>query len=216
MPQNPAGSAPQMTDSTSNANTATANGGMASGNQVSGKIGGSLSFSGGTYLTTPTSLSLNTITSAITVSAWVNATVLNSNYNRIISRNSYSNQDWYMENDGSSPGHILFSVSGNGADITAALSTGTWYYLAMSGNSSDVKAYLNGSYNNDLGVGAGSIPTAGGLGIAADPNGSTSWSGQIDEVRVSNIARSDDWIKTEYNNQSSPSTFYTVGSPVSR
>jgi hypothetical protein len=36
--------------------------------------------------------------------------------------------------------------------------------------------------------------------------------GSIDEGRVSNIARSADWIKTEYNNQSSPKTFNTVGS----
>ncbi|PIR97688.1 MAG: hypothetical protein COT91_00195 [Candidatus Doudnabacteria bacterium CG10_big_fil_rev_8_21_14_0_10_41_10] len=35
--------------------------------------------------------------------------------------------------------------------------------------------------------------------------------GSIDEIRVSNIARGADWIKTEYNNQSSPSTFYSYG-----
>ncbi len=35
--------------------------------------------------------------------------------------------------------------------------------------------------------------------------------GLIDEIRISNIARSSTWISTEYNNQSSPSSFYTVG-----
>jgi hypothetical protein len=35
--------------------------------------------------------------------------------------------------------------------------------------------------------------------------------GALDEVRISNIARSADWIKTEYNNQKSPSTFYAYG-----
>jgi hypothetical protein len=38
------------------------------------------------------------------------------------------------------------------------------------------------------------------------------WHGLLDEVRISNIERSDDWIATEYNNQSSPSTFYTISS----
>jgi hypothetical protein len=33
----------------------------------------------------------------------------------------------------------------------------------------------------------------------------------LDEVRVSNIARSAGWISTEYRNQSAPGTFYTVG-----
>jgi hypothetical protein len=36
--------------------------------------------------------------------------------------------------------------------------------------------------------------------------------GSLDEVRVSNAVRSADWIATEYNNQSSPATFYTLGS----
>jgi hypothetical protein len=35
--------------------------------------------------------------------------------------------------------------------------------------------------------------------------------GSLDEFRVSNIARSADWIKTEYNNQSSPGTFHSLG-----
>ena len=35
--------------------------------------------------------------------------------------------------------------------------------------------------------------------------------GLLDEVRLSNIARSSNWITTEYNNQYEPSTFYSVG-----
>src|SRR5207249_4833764 len=37
------------------------------------------------------------------------------------------------------------------------------------------------------------------------------WNGQIDEVRMSNAARSGDWIAAEYANQTSPSTFYSIG-----
>jgi RHS repeat-associated protein len=42
--------------------------------------------------------------------------------------------------------------------------------------------------------------------------GNSDWlyfDGNIDEVTVSSIPRSSDWIQTEYNNQKSPSTFYT-------
>ena len=42
------------------------------------------------------------------------------------------------------------------------------------------------------------------------------FNGSIDEVRVSASVRSAGWIATEYNNQSSPSTFYTVSSLASR
>ena len=34
----------------------------------------------------------------------------------------------------------------------------------------------------------------------------------LDEIKVSNTARSAGWIATEYNNQSAPSSFYTMGS----
>jgi len=36
--------------------------------------------------------------------------------------------------------------------------------------------------------------------------------GTLDEMRISSTALSADWITTEYNNQSSTSTFYSVGS----
>ncbi|MCK4614446.1 MAG: DUF2341 domain-containing protein, partial [Thermoplasmata archaeon] len=36
--------------------------------------------------------------------------------------------------------------------------------------------------------------------------------GTIDDVRISDTARSGDWIKTEYNNQNSPGTFMSFGS----
>jgi hypothetical protein len=37
------------------------------------------------------------------------------------------------------------------------------------------------------------------------------FNGFIDEIRVSNMARSSGWIITEYNNQLNPSTFYALG-----
>ena len=40
---------------------------------------------------------------------------------------------------------------------------------------------------------------------------SNALNGSLDEVRISNSGRGDGWIQTEYNNQSSPATFYTVG-----
>ena len=44
--------------------------------------------------------------------------------------------------------------------------------------------------------------------------GSNVWKGLIDEVRLSNTDRSACWIGTEYNNQSNPGTYVTLGSEV--
>lgn len=35
--------------------------------------------------------------------------------------------------------------------------------------------------------------------------------GYIDEMRISNVSRDDDWIITKYNNQFNPSSFYSIG-----
>ncbi|MHA2473110.1 MAG: hypothetical protein ACXAES_07755 [Promethearchaeota archaeon] len=37
----------------------------------------------------------------------------------------------------------------------------------------------------------------------------------MDEVRISTLARSNDWIITEYNNQFNPSSFYSIGPEIS-
>jgi len=37
------------------------------------------------------------------------------------------------------------------------------------------------------------------------------WAGYIDEPRISNVGRNSSWIKTCYNNQNSPSNFYSFG-----
>jgi len=54
--------------------------------------------------------------------------------------------------------------------------------------------------------------TNSALGADSDPTPNDFHDGQIDEARISRIARSTGWILTEYNNQSAPSTFYAVGS----
>ena len=40
--------------------------------------------------------------------------------------------------------------------------------------------------------------------------GVESWDGEIDEVRISKVARSAAWIETEHNNQKTSSTFYVI------
>jgi len=42
------------------------------------------------------------------------------------------------------------------------------------------------------------------------------WNGVIDEVRVSHVVRSQDWIKASYTNQVNPSGFIILGSEEDR
>lgn len=49
------------------------------------------------------------------------------------------------------------------------------------------------------------------IGARQKGAGQNFFGGLIDEVRVSNSARSADWLSTEYNNQNSPNSFASVG-----
>ena len=101
-------------------------------------------------------------------------------------------------------------------DVTGGtvLNTGTWYYLA--GISSDVldsiKTFVNGiperpfKKTGELGI------ASNDLTIGKEPFLSNYYfSGRFDELRISDEVRSDGWLRTEYFNHSSPSTFYSIG-----
>jgi uncharacterized repeat protein (TIGR02543 family) len=91
----------------------------------------------------------------------------------------------------------------------------TWYYVTIVWQSNEIpKFYINGvqvptvgtakipSIYNNVGV-----PLRIGDSIYAD----RCFKGSLDEIRISNIARSSDWILTAYNNQFNPMTFYSLG-----
>ena len=93
------------------------------------------------------------------------------------------------------------------------LNTGQWYYVA--GISSDVldsiKTFVSGiperpfKKTGTLGV------SSNNLTIGKEPwQANYYFSGRIDELRVSNEVRSNGWLRTEFNSQSSPATFYSI------
>lgn len=79
---------------------------------------------------------------------------------------------------------------------------GSTYYVYINGNTPQVAVGGSGSA---LVRQFGNLYSGGGFGYL---------NASVDEIRISNIARSASWIKTNYNNQSSPNTFYTVGAEL--
>jgi hypothetical protein len=87
----------------------------------------------------------------------------------------------------------------------------TWFMLhGVQASTSDRRQYTNGSQD---GINTANLSLSGidtfRIGQSADltPYGET---GRLDEVRLRYSVLSADWITTEYNNQSAPSTFYTA------
>ncbi|MFC2135272.1 DUF2341 domain-containing protein [Bacteroidota bacterium] len=93
------------------------------------------------------------------------------------------------------------------------INPGSWYYVAVTYDGSNVYGYVNGSYDFDAPE-TGTIDSLTHdfmIGDYIDPPVDP-LNGILDEVRVASVARDSSWIGTEYRNQFSPSTFMSIGS----
>jgi outer membrane protein assembly factor BamB len=104
---------------------------------------------------------------------------------------------------------------------TTTYSYNQWYQVVMVYEAdSELRFYVNGSPDGTLTVGSygslsNSLPTAIGAAIAASGVEGThnQWfDGLLDEIRLSDVARSEGWISTSYKNLSDPDTFISLGS----
>jgi hypothetical protein len=78
-------------------------------------------------------------------------------------------------------------------------------------DSQQVRLYKDGTLVTEV-DGPGSLNLTGEVvTIGASSNNEQNWNGTIDEVRLSNVARSEGWIHTSYNNQGDPVSFAEMG-----
>ena len=206
--EDPAGAA--MMDSTSYGNHGTSAGTMTTSDQVAGKIDGSLDFDGSNDLVNcGQDASLN-LRSAVTMEAWINASVYNAQFNDLMSKLNY---DTYI-----SKGKLCAYFITNAGTYDACpaggqtMVVGTWYHVAVTYNAGSIITYINGAQDGTASKGATINDDSGynfNIGYHDAANG-LYWQGRADEARLSSVARSADWIRTEYNNQNSPSTFHYV------
>jgi hypothetical protein len=116
-----------------------------------------------------------------------------------------SGANWYVSlHTTGSGGTAYFTQDTEWHHLVATLPTG--------GGNADIKIYLDG-VDGTLAGATGTINTsvAGGISAGDRPYVGAGANFTMDEERISSIVRSADWIATEYNNQSDPSTFYAVG-----
>jgi flagellin-like protein len=112
------------------------------------------------------------------------------------------------------------ATGGNWASPASSITLGAWQYVTVTYNSANIanvpSIYINGISqaltvtSSPAGAPATDAAKVMRIGNYAGGTGRT-FDGIIDEVRVSKSIRTPEWIATEYNNQNSPSTFYSVG-----
>jgi len=208
--EDPSGTAPQIIDSTSYANNGTSAGSMTTGDQVPGQIGGSLDFDGSNDdIAIPDATCFDIYTN-LTISVWVKWTkTVDATQQMVVARST----NWRF---GAQPGSSLWAffapspypgwvpISGT------ALSQNAWHYMVFTYTGATSTIYKDGSSwieqsaTGNLGVDQGIY--FGGW------TASTYFGGIADEIRIYNRALGLGEITTTHNNQSSPSTFYSVSS----
>src|SRR5256885_1303014 len=116
-------------------------------------------------------------------------------------------------------GRAGFEINGSGSDLLSAASvpTGSWTYIVGTSDSSgNLKLYVNGVLDSGASQSFFNLDTlTRAYSIAGHPTLTPyNFNGIIDEARISNVARTADWVATEYYNQNAASTFYVMGAPA--
>lgn len=208
------GTCPGGADSTSNANNMSTVVGTVT--PTTGQIDGAQAFSSSSYFTVGAGGGGAIVPSGntpITVSGWVNTASFSGCAACVIAS--------FGEDSGSPTGYYIGFLSAGqatsgfasstAATTTADVPASTWTLITGVYNQSTNSVYINGGTSNaSISFTAGSI--AGHTIRIASYLSCCTLTGDIDEVRFSQVARSTDWIATDYASQSSPSTFYSVGS----
>ena len=232
--EDPSGTAPQMKDSTSVYN-ATSYGSMTTSDMIAAQINGGLDFDGSNDYLTNTSYTQTSVT-AYTIEAWIKTSNGYASTQRVIvhDRGSGAGKSLTLSIGGTYPGgpgaagDVGYGCDSDNIYIgrysTKTVNNNNWHHVVgvwtepsgHSLNPAQFSIFIDGnaaasttvSVNNSGSIVNSPLTGLSGTEIARHPPWNTYLTAQLDEVRISNIVRSANWIKTEYNNQGSPSTFH--------
>lgn len=186
-----------LTDATVNANNGT-NTGTSS---TTGILGNARDFTAANndIISVADDASLD-ITGPITLSAWINIDNFGTTPD-LLTKGAYNESyGTWLRTDNTAR---LADDGTTRVTSTATIASATTGYVTFTNSGTETAVYINGT--NKVTGGVASFTNNNNpffISTAAYP-----LNGWVDEVRISNIARSDDWIITEYNNQNAPGSF---------
>lgn len=150
-----------------------------------------------------------------TVSCWVNLGTLSGFVDKKIIGNTQTSSFYKMQLKGNSPNYKFsfeFPSGVGNQNITTGTTavSNTWYHFAAvydraNGNMWNV---INGVQESFKNIGSTVLTNNNVTYIGKAVDGAMS--GYVDEVRIYKVVKTTGWLATEYNNQNSPQTFYTI------
>lgn len=210
MQENPGDIGALVFDSSPSINHLQVFGSMNAGDSVAGYFGQAIDFDGSDdYL-----LSKNALDTSgdFSISAWLRPTSLASTRNimSLINGNSLN----FSVSAGGTASQAYGDGTSFGTSVNSAAAfvpTGAWTHLAVSRNAGGTN--ILSSNGNTLDTQTNLSAADGRLVLASNTGASNYFSGRLDEIRLSNRDRSNDWLRSEYLNLTNPSTFYMTTTP---
>jgi len=159
----------------------------------------------GDYILVPSSSSL-TFSDGITIEAWVRIDTLSRNQIIVHKKNSYYNDIW-CGLDSSNRLEWLFRIDGSERDIrhNYSFTAGTWYHIAYTYDALTGigRTYVNGDKVGEIWTyGQLTFNDTDGWYLGVDTDGSSLndyWNGDLDDVRIWNIAKTQTEIQALMN-----------------
>jgi len=183
-----------------------------------GAIGGAAAFNGSTqYIDCGNNAAINITGNNITIECWYKQSSAGA-FKRAISNAIGSYTGGYELNTWT-VGNYNYAQYGNAGTqcyfTPNSAHASAWQYFVAMISSGTMSFYVNASSITALGSqnqGSAAIATSSShLNIGRNPSNSSDYMAvNLDEIRISNIARAAGYITACYNNQSSPSTFYAI------
>ncbi|OHD62587.1 MAG: hypothetical protein A2096_14960 [Spirochaetes bacterium GWF1_41_5] len=197
----------------SSLNDSTAAGNMLSSTgpayNASGLVAGNYAFSGSGKLSCAELNNLNFPQTAGTISMWAKGDFTSQSSSKTLFDGYGTSRSHLYIRCNSGPLQFCFQTNAAYAYVAArGIIDNAWNYLTITYNTTTISHYSNNGY----------FISAATLATPNEPSNQNfdlgiSFTGNIDEVRLSSVIRSSNWIMTEYSNQFSPTGFCSLGAP---
>ena len=150
---------------------------------------------------------------SVTVNAWITQPS-QSDINEDCIFDGWNNGNCFLLRYDSQNNQIDWIINPGGTQIQSNnvnIENNGWKNVVGYYDGTDFYTYINGTKLPNTGKASGNFPNFKTYRHIGAMNTSDFYTGKIDELRISNIARSESWIKTSYNTMSSKDSFISIG-----
>lgn len=214
----PSGTLPHAGDSSPEGRDGVAAGAMTTADRLGAQVGEGLDLDGTDDLVEVGAVAVEG--AGLTVSAWVRADTTTGDP-VLVGRGATSGptSSWALAlaDSGSGTADVALELDLGGTPTTIAgtgVATGSWHHLAGVTDGATASVFVDGSRVAGAPVDGLLAETSGHeAALGAHPSATRHLDGRLDEVRVSDVSRSESWLAAEHATTADPAAFVVVGAP---